>query len=118
MSAESDLRALLLADAGVSALVGSRVRAGRAEEDDARPYVVFSREDTEREETLSGEVVSETAVIAVECWADSQGQADAVADAVDAALRAVFQPVANRSTDYDGQLDFSVTVLTVRWDVD
>jgi len=46
MTAATDLRALLVADGALSALVGTRIRANRAEQGDTRPFVVFTRVDT------------------------------------------------------------------------
>lgn len=118
MSAGSDLRALLVADVAVAALVADRVRSDRAEQDDGPPYVAFTLTDTEIERCLDGSKASETAVFEVECWATSQTAANALADAVEEALDGVFQPVVGRTTAYDGGLDLCATVLTVRWDVD
>ena len=58
MSAVTDLRALLLADTAVAALVGTRISADRITQGSGRPFIVFGRTATVREKTLDGTVVS------------------------------------------------------------
>jgi len=115
MSAESELRALLVATAGVTALVGTRVRAERAEQSDARPFVVFSRTGTDIEQSLFDEVLGTKAVFEVACWADNRASAEAVADAVQTALVADHRAINSRAGGYDGDLDLEVAVLSVDW---
>ena len=116
MSAETALHAVLVADAAVAALVGVRVRAERAEQTDARPFVVFTRTGTEPYVDLSGAVLAAQVSLDVQCWADTRTVADALADAVAAAVRAVpTQSVLGRSGGYDPDLDAEVAILNVLW---
>jgi hypothetical protein len=116
MSAESALRAVLVADATVAALVGQRVRAERAEEDDVRPFVVFTRTGTEPYTDITGLLLASQVSLDVQCWANTRTAADALADAVSAAVRAVpTQTVQGRSGGYDPDLDCEVTLLNVLW---
>ena len=48
MSAETDLRTLLLADAPTFALVGQAISANRMEQGVGRPFIVFNRAATLR----------------------------------------------------------------------
>jgi hypothetical protein len=116
MSAESDLRALLVANAGVTALVGQRVAADRIEQSAARPFVVFTRTGSEPQLCLDGVVLKTRVTLDVQAWADTRLAADAVADAVTAAVRGVSsQTVADRVSSYDSDLDLEAAVLTVQW---
>lgn len=116
MSAETALRAALVADGGVAALVADRVRAERAEEDDALPYVVFSRTASEPLQTLDGSVLATRVSIDVLCVANTRAGADALADVVTAAVRAVpTQAVVGRGNSYEPELDVELTTLNVEW---
>lgn len=115
MSAETDLRALLAADGAIAALVGQAISADRMEQGTARPFIVFSRITTVREKTLSGLVVGVLVTLTVQCWADTRVTAEAVADAVQTAIEAVFHTVSNREGVSDPDLDLEAALLTVEW---
>lgn len=116
MSAETSLRALLVGNAGVTALVGQRVAADRIEQSAARPFVVFTRTSSEPQLCLDGVVLKTRATIEVQAWADTRASASAVADAVIAAVRgATSQTVVDFSSSYDADLDLEAAILTVQW---
>lgn len=116
MSAETELRALLVADSAVAALVGTRVSADRAEQGAAMPFVVFGRTSTQPVQCLDGSVLLSAVSIDVQCWANTRAGADALADAVTAAIRGVpQQSVPGRAGVYDTDLDAHGTVLNVNW---
>ena len=116
MSAETALRALLVADGATAALVGARVSADRMEQGAARPFVVFARTASLPVTTIGGTVLKTQASIDVQCWADTRAGADALADAVTAAVRGVIsQTVPGRSGVYDSDLDMHGTILNVNW---
>lgn len=116
MSAETALRAALVADATVAGLVSDRVRAERAEEDDARPFVVYTRVSSEPFAALAGPVLATRVTLEVQCWADTRAGAEALADAVTAAVRAIPpHRVSNRGSGFDADLDVEAAILTVEW---
>lgn len=115
MSTETDLRALLLAAAPVTALVGQRIAADRIEQGAARPFIVFTRTATERTRTLDGVVRAVQVTLELQCWADTRASAEAVAEAAQTAIEAAYQTVANRSAGYDADLDLEAALLTVSW---
>lgn len=116
MSAETSLQALLLADAGVVALVGNRVAADRIAEGAARPFIVYSRVASEPLGDISGMVYRTLVTLDVMCWGDTRLQADAVADAVTAAVRGVLtQSVTGRESTHHPELDLEGCTLTVAW---
>lgn len=76
----------LLATAGVSALVGTRVRGGSAAKGDATPYLVVNRVSGGPINTLNGGGTSYLARLQIDAIASSYSPARALADAVAAAL--------------------------------
>ena len=115
MSLDTDLRAALATNAGVTALVGSAIVSDRMEEGTPRPFVVFSRVGTEYQHGLDGSVLGERATFDVQCWADTRASAEAVANAVCAVLLADQRPVLSRTSGYDADFDLEATLLTVEW---
>lgn len=115
MSFEADLQSLLLASPAVTALVGNRIAADRIEQTSARPFVVYTRSDTERTTTLDGTLIDVRATFGVQCWADTRLAAQAVADAVTAAIEAAQQATPSQVSAYDGDLDLEAAILSVDW---
>ncbi len=77
----------LTGDAGVSAIVGTKVFMGAAEQDPARPYVVFSQISSVHENHLTAAAPLARTVIQVDCYETKPGLVDTLAAAVIAALR-------------------------------
>ena len=115
MSSETDLRALLVANGTLTALVSTRIVSDRMEQAAARPFVVFSRVQTENNYGLDGTLLAARVVFDVQCWADTRSSAEAVANAVDAVLLANQRAVLSRTSGYDGDLDLEATLLSVEW---
>jgi hypothetical protein len=114
MSVETAFRALLVADAGVTALVAGRIAQNAVPQDAPRPYVVFAAQH-QLDFGLDNTVHADAVTITAECWADTAAQADAVADAVQAALLAAGRVCTARATSYDPEVGADATVLTVEW---
>lgn len=123
MSAESELQALLVADAGVrtalsvstAARAGERIAADRIEQGTGRPFGVYTRTATDKFEGLDGTVHATKVTLELQFWGDTRLQADALADACETAITGADQAVIGRSTAYDGELDLEATVLAVEW---
>lgn len=114
MSVESDLRAALAGYAPLAAIAGTRIAINAMEQGAAPPFVVFSSSH-QRDLGLDGTVLGDDVSIELQCWAATAVQASALADAVDAALRAVTQaePLA-RATGYDAETGLDVEVITAQ----
>lgn len=118
MSAETDLRALLVGFPGLFALVGNRVSENAVPESTAAPYVAFSaRHDLSH--NLLGDVMADQVTFTVQCWGESASQAAAVADQVKLAVESA-DPVVGAvslSTDgaYDPQVGLDAVIITVDW---
>lgn len=113
MSAETALRALLAASPTLTALVGSRIAQNVVPQDEPLPLIVFSATHNPSygiDNTLLADEVS----FSVQCWANDGVSADAVADAVAAALTGTAD-VLSRETAYNEELKLDCTVLTVQW---
>lgn len=120
MSAETQFRAACVdtgtaSGAALVALVETNVAADRIEQGTARPFVVFTRIDTERFHGLDGTQHGSKAVLEVQCWADTRDSAEDVADAVEAVCAAQEQLVVRRSAGSDGDIGLEVILLTVEW---
>ena len=115
MSAETDLRTLLLATGAVTALVGTRISADRIEQGAARPFIVFARSGTDRLVGLDGTLHGVRVTLDIQCWADTRVNAEAVASAIELAIESVHQFVTARTGDYDPELDLEASLLTVDW---
>jgi len=116
MSAESALRTLLLADAGVAALVATRITADRIAQDAVRPFVVYARSASTPVVTIDGTHLRTQASMEVQCWADNRLEADALGDAVTAAVRGeISQRVIDRGSAYDADLDMAASIVSVQW---
>lgn len=116
MSAETALRALLVADAPVAALVSTRIAADRIEQGAARPFICYTRTASAPVVALDGTHLKTLVSLDVQCWADSRASADAVADAVTTAVRGVIsQSVVGRSSAYDADLDVEGAIVSVSW---
>ena len=123
MSAETEFRAELLAHAPLLALVGgvpSRIAFDKVPQTTPRPFVVMVRESTELIDTLDGSDNGARITFGLQCWGDTRAQAEEIADAVVAALRASTRepngiPIEERSAIAEPDLDFEGVHLTVDW---
>ncbi len=115
MSAKTDLLAALLAYAPLTTLVETNISADRIEQDAPRPFVVFTQTGQDKHRALDGSSHGTQTAIEVQCWGDTRTSADAVADAVEAALDALYQHATNRADGYDGDLDLEAAILSVDW---
>ncbi len=118
MSAENDFRATLMAHAPLVALTGTRVAQNVVRQGASLPLVAYAARH-EPVLNLLGETTDDQCSFTVQCWSQTALEADAVADAVTAAV-ADADPVHGavviaREGDYDPEMDVHATVLTVEW---
>lgn len=119
MSIESDFRATLAAYAPLTALVGTRISQNAVSPGSTSPCVVFSAAHS-IDSALDGTRLGDQCSLQVQCWAETAVAADAVADAVVAALATGLAAVAgavivDRASAYDEELGLDATVLSVEW---
>lgn len=118
MSAETDFRALLAGHAGTAALVGDRIAHNAIRQGAAAPYVVFTATH-DRIHNILGELLADQVKFDVQCWGSTAGQAEAVADAVDAAIATAPSQrgsvATTRASGYDDETGLDAVILTVEW---
>jgi hypothetical protein len=68
---EAELRAFLIADPGVSALVGQRVYPAPAPQNATMPFITFQRISVSREYTLAGPAGLAGVLMQIDGWADA-----------------------------------------------
>ena len=91
---EEAIIARLLADPGVTAIVGTRVHPGSVPQGTALPAIVFNRVDGAPLYSDDGEAGLETERVQIDCWSDSYSEAKRLARAVRASLSAFAGTVA------------------------
>lgn len=89
MSLMSDLIGYILADAPIVAIVDDRVQPGRRPQSDPLPALTLVQVSGNPEYADDGDAGLQSVRIQIDCWADSYGAGDALADLVVAALSAV-----------------------------
>lgn len=101
MSAETQLYAILSADAPLGALVGARIYPDLIPEQVAAPYVGYERTSSTPAATLEGTVLAERVDILIACWANTRRQANQIADAARAALAGTAWRYAGSGSEVD-----------------
>jgi hypothetical protein len=94
------LRAHLLADAGLAALVGTRVSWPWRQRGDALPSVTLRRIDAVRDYTMGGPSGLVRSRVQVDCWAATYDSATVVSRAAVAALSGMRETVSD--IDFQG----------------
>lgn len=112
MSAESDLYAALDVPA-VNALVSSRIYPDALPEQCAYPAIVFARANTTPIVSLSSQHFADIVDIAISVWGKTRAQVDAVADAMQIALRTAGHAVTNREAGFDPETALVATTISV-----
>jgi hypothetical protein len=116
VSAETQLRAALLAHAPLVAVVpAASISIDAVLPTAARPYIAFSKQSTTRDLGLGNALLGTTTTLDVQCIGNSRAQAIQVAELVVAALDAAGQPSEQASAGYDADNDIEAEVVTVNW---
>jgi len=114
MSAETEFRALLAANGDLTALVSTRIAQNAVPQGAVFPLVVFTASHSPSY-GLDNTLLDDEVTFSVQCWASTAVLADAVADAVDAALAGSAGIVTERASAYDQDMSADCTVLTIQW---
>ena len=108
MSLESDLKARLVADATVNALIAGRCYPAVLPQSPSYPALTFFRVSATRLYNLKGTASRVTARFQIDCWAATHITARALADAVRVSLHAVVGTMGSTAIGYvrlDNELD-------------
>lgn len=117
MSLQTSLKAFLSADAGVSALVGSRIYPLVIPDQvyDAatlRPCLVYAIQSVDRTKTFCGTVALQRVTVSVDCYAKVYVDAHALATAVETALLDFVGPMGDVTiSDIASENKFDLTDL-------
>lgn len=107
---EAGMKAFLKADAGVSAIVGSRVFFGSPKQGATLPYIAFARIGGGDD---ASEAPIDNAVLNLSCWGRSKEEAFSVANAARKALHNIRRRTLASGVDLHGAI-----VDTVLWSPD
>lgn len=111
MSAESTLYGILSGNAGVTALVGTRIYPDLVPENVATPYIGYERIGSSAYATIHGTKLSDDVQMMIACWADTKLAAEALADAVEAAMLAAGEIYTARGRELDDATNRSAATL-------
>lgn len=118
MSIETDFLALLVANAGVQALVSARVSQNAVAQGWSAPYVVFTAQH-ELLRDIEGVLHADACTLTVQCWGRSAAEAQQLADAVTAAVAtapvSAAAAVTQRASSYDEATGLDGEALAVEW---
>ena len=116
MSAESDIRAALVAYAPlVSVVPASRISIDAVDADAPRPYSAFSKAGRNRELGLDNSVLAESSTVDILCIGLNREQSSQIADLVFDALQVAARPSDRGGAAYDGDNDIELETVTVDW---
>lgn len=111
MSVKTDYFALIHV-AGVIAVVGERIYPDALPEKCVYPAIVYSQRTTPIM-SISSVKLGEDVEMPTSCWAETRGEADEGADAIEAALSLSAFSIKGREDAYDPDTGLFATVLTV-----
>lgn len=116
MSAESEIRTMLLAHAPLVAVVpAGRISIDAVAPTLTRPYVAFVKTQYTDELGTDNTLLATVSTIDLQCVGTNRSNAIAVAALVRDALRAGGNPSDRGSAGYDPENDLEVEVVTVDW---
>lgn len=114
MSAETVLYSTLTGASAVTAIVSTRIYPDVVPLEVQLPCVAYARVDTEYETTLHTSVpIAETATLEIQCMDDDRSGAEALANAVVAAVGAAHFLPTGRRAELDTENNLWAAVLTV-----
>jgi hypothetical protein len=114
MSIDSDVYAVMANDAGLTALVGTRIYPQVIAQGEPMPAIVYAVK-TDAFPLLHGAPGLHQSRIAVQVWSDSIAEAKTIADAVVAAFWTVFVPYAARDGSFDAEIGLHSEFLEFDW---
>lgn len=117
MSAETEVYAALAADSTLAALVsnadGLRVYPDALPEDGLYPAIVYSRDATDPQYTISGDYYGSFVTISIQCWASKRGIANNVGVAVINALVVAGLDHNSRQVGFDPETGLFATLIGI-----
>ena len=115
MSAEKDLGDAIQGHAPLVAIVGQAVYLDEVPSDQAKPYVVYSRQTTRVERNLLGDIIDRRDIFDVQCVGTSRAQSLQIRALVEDAVVLAGHPPPEMPADYDPATDAEIESVTVEW---
>jgi hypothetical protein len=116
MSAESELRAALVANGALLAVVpAARISIDAVGQALAKPYIAFVKQGYAADLGLDNTLLADTSTIDIQCVGTDRPNAIVVRDLVRTALSLAGLPSDRGSAGYDPENDLEVEVVTVDW---
>lgn len=115
MSAETQLFAALSGYVPLAGLVGTRIFPVSIPENRPLPSVVFTRTSSDPTYTIGGVLICEDVHFSITAWAETQSDAEAIADQIDAALAATGNNKQDRSSGYDQESGLCGATIEIDW---
>lgn len=116
MSAESEVRAALVAHAPLLAQVPAvRISVDAVEQAAPRPYIVLNTQSYATDLGLDNTVLATATTIDIQCVGTDRANAITVRDLVRNALQLAALPSDRGSSGYDPENDLEVEIVTVDW---
>lgn len=116
MNLEDQIYTLLSGDLAITALVGSRISPEVTSPDSMKPFIVYSREETEFTKNLLGEILNEAAKFSIQCCSNDKKQADDVGKAVADCFSGAHYEVLDKKSSYDENTDLYFLTVVVLFD--
>lgn len=116
MSAESELRAALVAHAPLLAVVPAvRISVDAVAQDLAKPYITFVKQGYAAHLGLDNTLLADVSTVDIQCVGTDRPNAIVVRDLVRTALQLAGLPSDRGTAGYDPENDLEVEVVTVDW---
>lgn len=116
MSLEEGIYQLLSGDSQLSSLVGERISPEVASSDSQKPFIVYSREETELTKNLLGEIVNEVGTFSIQCCSNDKKQADNIGNLVANCFSTNHFDVVDKKSSYDEATDLYFVNVVVLFD--
>lgn len=116
MSVETELRALLLANAPLLAIIpANRISVDTAAVEQPRPYIVFAVQSGEPVFGLDNSFLGETVTIDLQIVGSTRNNAVVIREAVKAALLAGGVPWSGTSSAFDPENGLEAEIINLQW---
>lgn len=116
MNLEDQIYTLLSSNSAITALVVNRISPEVTSPDSLKPFIVYSREETEFTKNLLGEVLNESGKFSIQCCSNDKKQADDVGKAVVNCFSSAHYEVLDKKSSYDDSTDLYFLTVVVLFD--
>lgn len=116
MNLEDQIYALLSGNSAVFTLASNRISPEVTSPDSPKPFIVYSREETEYTKNLLGELLNESGKFSIQCCSNDKKQADDLGKAVVDCFSGAHYEVLDKKSSYDDSTDLYFLTVVVLFD--